>query len=517
MPKLSIHRAYRGKHILLTGASGFLGKVWLSLMLDRIPEIEKIYVLIRRKRDTGAWERFEEIVATSYAFEPLHRRHGEALGAYLAERVEVVEGDVSLPDFGIDPEAAEDLTRKLDLIVHCAGLVDFEPDLREAVETNISGSLHAVDFAKRCQRAALVHVSTCYVVGDIREGMAPEALAPDYTPNGRPMDAEAEYEELLSFVKTASLKDSEWVDEARRRAAGYGWPNGYTYSKSLAESLIRKRAGDLKYSVVRPAVVESSMHYPFPGWNEGAQTCAPLSYLLGTWLRFFPINTRHVLDVIPVDYVCQAVTVAGAALMEGCASQVIQVGSSQRNPLRLDRMLELLNLAHRAHWRQSASPLERIFLSRWDSVAVSQDSPLGPESLRKTAAAVFEALRGLKERSPKAIHEYLNKALSSVNKAKWALVKTEKVVEVFAPFIYRTDFRFVTEALAKYQIEEEAFAAKPEDIDWRHYIMKVLEPGLRRWCYPVLEGKPVEKLSAPWGFRIPRGDRPGLRIAGRAR
>ncbi len=517
MPKLSIHRAYRGKHILLTGASGFLGKVWLSLMLDRIPEIEKIYVLIRRKRDTGAWERFEEIVATSYAFEPLHRRHGEALGAYLAERVEVVEGDVSLPDFGIDPEAAEDLTRKLDLIVHCAGLVDFEPDLREAVETNISGSLHAVDFAKRCQRAALVHVSTCYVVGDIREGMAPEALAPDYAPNGRPMDAEAEYEELLSFVKTASLKDSEWVDEARRRAAGYGWPNGYTYSKSLAESLIRKRAGDLKYSVVRPAVVESSMHYPFPGWNEGAQTCAPLSYLLGTWLRFFPINTRHVLDVIPVDYVCQAVTVAGAALMEGCASQVIQVGSSQRNPLRLDRMLELLNLAHRAHWRQSASPLERIFLSRWDSVAVSQDSPLGPESLRKTAAAVFEALRGLKERSPKAIHEYLNKALSSVNKAKWALVKTEKVVEVFAPFIYRTDFRFVTEALAKYQIEEEAFAAKPEDIDWRHYIMKVLEPGLRRWCYPVLEGKPVEKLSAPWGFRIPRGDRPGLRIAGRAR
>jgi hypothetical protein len=38
MRPLSIHESFAGRHVLLTGASGFFGKVWLAMVLHRVPE-----------------------------------------------------------------------------------------------------------------------------------------------------------------------------------------------------------------------------------------------------------------------------------------------------------------------------------------------------------------------------------------------------------------------------------------------------------------------------------------------
>ena len=51
---LSVRQALRGKQILLVGVTGFIGKVWLEHVLSEIPEIGKIYLLIRRQRNTTA-------------------------------------------------------------------------------------------------------------------------------------------------------------------------------------------------------------------------------------------------------------------------------------------------------------------------------------------------------------------------------------------------------------------------------------------------------------------------------
>ena len=55
--------------------------------------------------------------------------------------------------------------------------------------------------------------------------------------------------------------------------------------------------------MVRPAIVESSIEKPFLGWNEGINTSASLSYLLGTFFRQLPSNASKCLDLIPVDLV----------------------------------------------------------------------------------------------------------------------------------------------------------------------------------------------------------------------
>src|ERR1700719_124800 len=127
--RLSVRENLANRHLLLIGVTGFIGKVWLVDLLENTPNIGKITLLIRRNRTTSALRRFEKIVEESPTFDTLQERHGRKLGAFLQEKVEVVEGDVGLPGLGLDEATQARLAKSLDLIVNSAGLTDFNPDL----------------------------------------------------------------------------------------------------------------------------------------------------------------------------------------------------------------------------------------------------------------------------------------------------------------------------------------------------------------------------------------------------
>ncbi len=97
----SVRKALAGKHVMLIGVTGFIGKVWLVNTLMDLPEIGKIYLLIRRQKSNPAQQRFEKLVEESPVFDPLYERYGSGLLSFLQERVEVVEGDVSQPGLGL--------------------------------------------------------------------------------------------------------------------------------------------------------------------------------------------------------------------------------------------------------------------------------------------------------------------------------------------------------------------------------------------------------------------------------
>src|SRR5690606_22338316 len=94
---LPIRGTYAGKHVLLTGASGFLGKVWLYQVLDRCSDpdagLAKVYVLLRRGSFPSARDRLIDIISHTPLFAPLHERLGPAVGPLVASKVEVLEGD----------------------------------------------------------------------------------------------------------------------------------------------------------------------------------------------------------------------------------------------------------------------------------------------------------------------------------------------------------------------------------------------------------------------------------------
>ncbi len=544
MKPLSIRETFRGRHILITGGSGFVGKVWLAMMLERVPEIARIYVLIRG-RGRSAQERFERLVNTSPSFKPLHDAHGAGLSEFLRGRIEVIEGDVSHVNMGMDDVSAQRLRNTVDIVINCAGLVDFNPDLRDALSANVEGARLVADFVQSCKNAGLVHISTCYVAGQ-NEGLCPETAEHSHSPDGMAYDIDREYEVIQELVRSVvEENDSNEVHDQIRhsvvdrirergmeeketriramaqrlhrrrtkealiqagtdRSMELGWPNTYTYTKAMAEALLVARGDKLRYSIVRPAIVESAREFPFPGWNEGFNTSGPLVYLAGTWLRHIPSKADNVLDVVPVDEVCNAMTIAAAALIRGENRPVYHCGSSDLNPLTMKRIFELSALAHRRHLRKKGTNRRRrMLLPRWDIVITTPENVANVGNIRRAVHQVTRFLRhGLPSKIPWEVRDKADDLARAGDTTERRLRQIEEVMKLFQPFIHDHTFTFETRALREHKVVEPEFAFAPDTIKWREYWMNVHVPGLRRWCFPEYEGKEREKYQAEHAFEL---------------
>src|ERR1044071_787033 len=94
---LDVTEIFRGKNVLLIGTTGFVGKVALSMLLHRYPEIGKGYCLVRPGAGNTAEERFYKKVATSEAFDPLRDVHGERYLDFMRSKIEAIPGDIGRP------------------------------------------------------------------------------------------------------------------------------------------------------------------------------------------------------------------------------------------------------------------------------------------------------------------------------------------------------------------------------------------------------------------------------------
>ena len=539
---LSVRESLRGKHILLIGATGFIGKVWLANLLTELPEIGRIYLLIRGNRSASSLARFQRVVEESPVFGPLAQLHGEKFAGFLRDRVEVVDGDVTKPGLGLAPEAARRIRGSVDLIVNSSGLTDFNPDLRDALAMNVRATKYLLDFLAACDHAALLHLSTSYVVGR-RDGRVFEELPRNYTPIGAPgfdaveechrlealiheTEARAESPEVTEEIRRAAkerehaAKDLHgaalenqirknrfrWLrqvltEAGMRRANELGWPNTYTLTKSLAESLIRNfldGSPNAAIAVVRPAIVESSIEKPFLGWNEGINTSASLSYLLGTFFRQLPSNANKCLDLIPVDLVSRGMTLIAAALVSRRHERVYHLATSVANPCDMRRSIELTGLGHRKFYRAQAGLNHRLRL-KFDAIPVSK--------------ARYEKLSAPAQ---KLIVQIINRTVEPLPFVRPPLARQErdlerviKLITLFEPFILENDHVFeaanverLSEALPPG--ERAAFGYDARSIDWWDYWINVHIPALRKWCYPLIEGRQPEALprrSVPLGAR----------------
>ena len=535
-PGFSVRKAFAGKHVMLIGVTGFIGKVWLANTLLDLPDVKRIYLLIRRQKSNPAERRFEKMVEESPVFDPLFERYGYGLPDFLREKIEVVEGDVTQAGLGLNAETSRHLQKNLDLIINSSGLTDFNPDLRDALTTNTNAAVNVLEFVRTADHAGLLHLSTCYVAGE-QDGRVGEKLTPNYNPRGLPeFDAEQEWRSLQEFVRQAEIKAESaevtsglrmqaqskehaakdlqgaalenqirknrvrWLktyltEAGTKRAKELGWPNTYTLTKSLAESLIAKHGAGLPVAVVRPAIVETSVARPFLGWNEGINTSASLSYLLGTYFRQLPTNESKRLDIIPVDAVCSGMTLIAAAIMERRHDPLYQLATSVTNPCDMGRSIELTSLAHRKHYRAQEG-LESWLRLRFDAIPVSKT-----RYNRMSAPA------------QKAIVKSIQRIMSPLPLKKAPLVKTErslerleKLIELFEPFILLNEHDFAAENIEKLSYalvpeEQETFAYDTRSLDWWEYWINIHIPALRRWTYPLIEGRPLE-ARPPRNFQL---------------
>jgi long-chain acyl-CoA synthetase len=527
---LSVRQTLAGKHILLVGVTGFIGKVWLVDLLQNAPDIGKITLLIRRNRTTSAQRRFEKIVEESPTLDPLQEIYGRKLGAFLKEKVDVVEGDVSQPGLGMDPETQARLQRSLDLVVNSAGLTDFNPDLRDALASNVDSALNLIDFLRKCDHAGLMHLSTCYVVG-MRDGRVDEDLEDNYNPrHDKEFSAADEIESLREMIRNVEERSqspeltkglqrqalgkgadaskapaaeldgvlkrnrARWAKNrltraGMRRAQHLGWPNTYTFTKSLGESVLSREGKDLAIAVVRPSIVESSTRSPFPGWNEGINTSGPLSYLLGTNFRQLPTNARKCLDVIPVDMVCRGMSLIAAAVIARKNARMYQLATSAVNPVNMGRSIELTGLAHRKYYKRQPG------IDPWLKVKF-ETIPVSKQRYERMSIPMQKAVVSRINRAATTLH--MKKG--PLARAERDLGRAEKLIELYEPFILHNEHVFECEnarllSAALPPDEKHAFEFDPESIDWWNYWINIHIPALRRWCYPLMEGRPLESRT----------------------
>ncbi len=546
---LSVTDELRGKTILLTGTTGFLGKVVLSMLLRFHPDVEQIYLLVRGGKPGRSQRRFDETIAPSGALKPLQDAYGAGYQAFLADKITVVDGDLTKPFLGLDEEEATAISTELDLFINSAGLTNFNPNLRNALEINTLSNLHLLDFLRLADTPArLLQVSTTFVAGS-QSATIPEVLpGPRVYPRVDDLDMDFDHvreiddclkliehfeaisedqehrarfvQEAREFLRKNNLNPDDesafedaceaarkrWVKkqlstEGRERAEFWGWPNIYTYTKSMGERLLADAAGEIDLTLCRPAIIESAQEYPEVSWNEGINTTAPICYMIYKGHRFIPTRDGIKLDVIPVDHVSGAMLAIGAALLRGEHHDVYHLGSSDLNPISVKRLVELSSLAgRRLIDREVKTPAwQKTLKKSLDSVPVTED-----QFRRRSAPGINKAVKGLGrllKKVPKRSLGGVGQAVSLVEKNLRGVEKmtgaTESIFELFMPFIYHNNLVFQASnikdlATRLHPGQRHRYGCPIEELDWRQYWMEIHVPGLAKHAFPELD----EKLRA---------------------
>lgn len=535
---------YADKVILLTGGTGLLGKVLIESLLRQLPDVGKIYVLIRPKTRSGgsvvsSEERLFQEVQGSEAFSLLRKQHGEAFPRLFREKVKAVPGDLSLDQLGLDRETYLRLQREVQVIINCAAVVTFDAPIDDAIRLNSLGPQRLLEFARGCVDPVVAHVSTCYVNGTRKGPIPEEPLDPKRTVgqiNGlrqKPYDVEEELAAITARVKKirrplpkaeeGTVSDGRQVDLVRSReeteqdehrvaqfgmswAHSRGWYDVYTFTKAMGEQMFVRHLGDVRGAIIRPAIIESIWRSPDPGWLNGFRMLDPLIVAYGRGrMPDFPGNANGILDIIPVDVVANALLAITARIESGNQHLVYQIASGMENPLTLQGFADQVD----------------DYFQKYPLISQPDRQGKGKVLRKPTFPSTRRFLRRLKYRYivPAHIAETLATTLSfnawgrrlkGEYKMKLSgLERLRQYARLYGPYA-ENDCQFLTnntrEVWGSLSPEDQRdFPFDISQLDWRSYLQEVHIPGVKKYL-----------LGMPWESPAPASRKEAELVATKA-
>lgn len=270
---------YSGKQVLITGATGFIGSVLLRSILDKLPDIGRIYCLYRTQPGDSH------------------------------PKVVWIKADVTQPAWGLDSDTVQRLARDVHVIFHLAAYTRWDVELSEQVAANTLPVLEGAALASRFSNLhAYVVTSSYWAALHLRNPQIAETVFQDYT-------AEHELTSILAG------------DTARLRE----WPNAYSYAKNLAERLLHQRYSGLPILLARVTSACGAWDFPARGFCRFDNALPALLKAIVRGVRVFPESARTAVnDSIPVDF-CANLLLANAAGHPPNGFSVIHCASAARN------------------------------------------------------------------------------------------------------------------------------------------------------------------------------------------
>ena len=496
----SIVERLSGAHILLTGVTGFLGQVVFERLLGDVPG-SRICLLVRSQTGSTSRQRVEYLFRKP-AFDGLRARFGEdGLLALLDERVEIVDGDFSV--------AVPVLPRDMDVVIHSAAAVSFDPPIDEGFQTNLLGARNLYQgVVDSGARPSLVHVSTAYVAG-VSKGVVPEATL-DHRVDWRAeadMALEARHdvegqsrrpEQLDGFMDKASKEHSragpstvaedaeqrrkDWVSKrltqyGRARARSLGWPDVYTFTKAMGERAVEELAAeeDLALSIVRPSIIESSLVHPSPGWIDGFKMADPIirAYGLGQ-IPEFPGIPEGIVDIIPVDMVVNAILAIAATPPDPSRPAYYHVSSGDRNPLRYHELYRYVREYFEAH------PLPEPGRGQHKVPEWSFPGNLSVERMIRRAEQLTDVAEKIVTHLPKS--KRMRELVSRVDRDQARVDFVKRYSDLYGAYteaeVIYTDDRML-ELFESLDVDDRAlFPFDSALVDWKYYLQDVHCPAV---------------------------------------
>lgn len=278
--------------VLLTGATGFLGRYLALEWLERMNLVDgKLICLVRGKDDAAARARLDKTFDSGDAELLRHYRD------LAADHLEVVAGDKGEADLGLARQTWQRLADTVDLIVDPAALVNHVLPYRELFSPNVVGTAELIRIALTTKQKPLVYVSTIGVGAGV---------------------------EPAEFTEDADIRA---ISATRKVDDGYdGYANGYANSKWAGEVLLRE-AHDLcglPVSVFRCDMILADTTYAGQLNLPDMFTRLILS-LVATGIApesFYELDAdgnrqRAHYDGLPVEFIAEAISTLGERVVDG--------------------------------------------------------------------------------------------------------------------------------------------------------------------------------------------------------
>lgn len=499
-----IREGLAGKRVLLTGVTGFLGTAIFERLIADTP-VGKVDLVIRG--DAAA--RLKWMLAGS-AFEQSRRDLDPPLAERVEQKVNLITADLANQTPEIPPD--------VDLVIHAAATVSFDPPIDEAFATNLAGT---TNLYQACAGKPFIHVSTAYVAGLTRGTQLEEPLSRDVdwrleaeSARRLAMEVEADSRRPEVLERLQSRAQSEmgkagpqsaarraeelrrkWVKDrlvtaGKARARTLGWPDVYTFTKGLTEIALYELAGENPLTIVRPSIIESALERPFPGWIEGFRMADPVMLAFGRGLfPEFPGIPDGVLDLIPVDMVVNCLLAIAAQPPRQRA--IYHVCSGNRNPLRLRRVYDNT----REYFL--TNPLPERDRGTYRVPEWSFPGRRTVDRRLRTAGKMIETAERVVGRIPRG--RFARDASRRVDRLRRRYDFVKRYADLYGPYveieaIYTDDLsRALFETLP--DEDQRDFNFDPASFTWHHYLQEVHLPMLTtplRWPEPT---KPDPSVS----------------------
>ncbi|KAG6763074.1 hypothetical protein POTOM_033606 [Populus tomentosa] len=483
----SILQFLDNKTILVTGATGYLAKIFVEKILRVQPNVKKFYLLLRAADAKSATERLRDEVIGKDLFRVLREKHGAGLHSFISEKVTPVPGDISHEDLGVkDSYLKDEMWREIDVMLNFAATTNFDERYDVALDINTLGALHVLNFAKKCVKIKmLVHVSTAYVCGEDAGLILEQPYHMGMAKKGdEKIDINFEkrmVQEKLNELKLEDVPEKEITSAMKdfgiERARLFGWPNTYVFTKAMGEMLLVNFKDSLPLVIIRPTMVASTYKEPFPGWIEGVRTIDSLIVGYGKGrVTCFISGPRSTLDVIPADMVVNAIIVAMVARAKQHSEIIYHLGSSFRNPVNFSNL-------HDFSFRYF---IEHPWINKeGESVKVGKGIVLTsmPKFYTYMAIRFLLPLKALQLFNTLLFKKYQD--LYTVLDRRVKLVM--RLGDLYKPYVF---FEGIFDDLNSEKLriisketchETDIFDFDPMNIDWDDYMMNVHIPGLVKY------------------------------------